>query len=123
MEEKRLLSVQDFRLASDFNRLTESMEVGDDRRSIPSHLDVTSREPLLIKNLAARRQGLDCALEGSPIGTSAMHKVGNSSLLLEVILDQGHVRDFDGHLLPIDRYDTDYGFARDDQEGIAADSH
>ena len=102
MEEKRLLSVQDFRLASDFNRLTESMEVGDDRRGIPSHLDVTSREPLLIKNLAARRQGLDCALEGSPIGTSAVHKVGNSSLLLEVILDQGHVRDFDSHLLPID---------------------
>ena len=123
VEENRLLSVQNFCLASNLNRLTENVEVGDDRRSIPSQLDVTGREALLISNLPALLQGLDCALEGSPIAASAIHEVGNSSLLLKVILDQGYVRDFDGHLLPIDRYDTDYGFARDDQERIAADSH
>ena len=93
MEENRLLSVQDFCLASDLDRLTESMEIGDDRRRISVQLDITSSEPLLIKDLAALLQGRDCALEGSPIGTGAMHKVGDSSLLLEVILDQGYVRE------------------------------
>ena len=52
-----------------------------------------------------------------------MHKVGDSSLLLEVILDQGYVRDPDCHVLALYRYDTDYGFARDDQECVAGDNH
>ena len=119
MEENRLLSVQDVCLASDLNRLTESMEIGDDRLRISVQLDVTSSEPLLIKDLSALLQGRDCVLEGSPIGTGAMHKVGDSSLLLEVILDQGYVRDPDCHVLALYRYDTDYGFARDDQECVA----
>ena len=123
VEENRLLSVQNFRLARDLNRLTESMEIGDDRRCIPIQLDFTSLETLLTINLPALLQGRDCVLEGSPIGTSAIHKVGNSSLLLEVILDQSYVRDSDGHILPIDRYDTDYGFARGDEECVARDSH
>ena len=119
VEENRLLSVQDVCLASDLNRLTESMEIGDDRWRISVQLDVTSKEPLLIKVLPALLQRRDCALEGPPIGTSAMHKVGDCSLLLEVILDQGYVRDLDGDLLPLYRYDTDYGLSRDDQECVA----
>ena len=123
VEENRLLSVQDFCLASDLNRLTESMEIGDDRWRISVQLDVTSSEPLLIKDLLTLLEGRDCVLEGPPIRTSAMHKVGDGSLLLEVILDQGNVRDLDGDLLPLYRYDTDYGFARNDQECVAGHDH
>ena len=123
MDVNRLLSVLDICLANNLNGLTESVKIGYDRLSIPSQLDVTSLEPLLIDNLPALLQGLDCALEGTPESTCAINEIGNNLLLLEVVKDQGYVRDFDARLLPINRYNTDYGFARDDQECIAGDNH